>query len=78
MRSPAMNSICNDGCDGVFAFFKDQKKVFLCFSIVHAHCKLIVEFGNALGMHIFKTAVQHQVYQIIHNFTVFSQIKECL
>lgn len=78
MRGPAMNPISNYGCDGVFAFLEHQKKVLLCFSVVHAHCKLVVEFGDALGMHIFKTAVQHQVYQIIHNFTVLSQVKECL
>lgn len=67
-----MNSICYDGSNCVFAFLQYHQEVFLCLCIIHPHCKLVIQLGNALRMHILQPTVQHQMNQIVYDFSVIT------
>ena len=76
MRSPTVDFIGQQGCDGVLALLQHHQEVLLGLSVVHLHCELVVELGDALGVDVLQSAVQHEEDQVVNDSAVLSQVEK--
>ena len=62
----------------VLALLEDHEEVALGLGVVHSYCKLIEQLGDSLLMHIFESAVEHEIDQVIDYPAMFAEVEEGL